>query len=241
MGLPRMTDPDGATPPGSGAMFDGVAPRYDLLNRILSLGLDQSWRRAAIAALELTRGALVLDLATGTGDLALRLARRDPCARIVGLDPSRRMLERCRQKLAAATVLEQVDLVLGDARSLPFDDARFDAATMAFGIRNVPDRARALTELERVLKPGGRAAILELTEPRGRIMGRLARFHMRTLVPRLGALLSSADAYGYLPQSIVAFPPPDEFAALIEAAGFERAKVTPFTFGVCHLFLAVKP
>jgi demethylmenaquinone methyltransferase/2-methoxy-6-polyprenyl-1,4-benzoquinol methylase len=225
---------------GSGAMFDVVAPRYDLLNRILSMGLDQSWRRAAVSALDLGASPFVLDLATGTGDLAIMLARRHPGARIVGLDSSKRMLERCRRKLETAGMLPRVALVVGDAQSLPFGDACFDAVTMAFGIRNLPDRPRALAEMSRVLKPGGRAAILELTEPRGGIVGRLARLYLGVLVPRLGALLSAPGAYRYLRRSIIEFPHPDEFAAMLRRAGFEKERMTPFTFGVCHLFLAMK-
>jgi demethylmenaquinone methyltransferase/2-methoxy-6-polyprenyl-1,4-benzoquinol methylase len=226
--------------PGFGGMFDIVAPRYDLLNRILSFGLDQSWRRATMAALDLDPGATVLDLATGTGDLALALAQQNP-QHIVGLDPSRGMLDRCRCKLDAAGVHTRVTLVQGDAQFLPFEDAHFDVVTMAFGIRNVSDQRQALVEARRVLKPGGRVAVLELTEPRGRILGRLVRFHVRTVVPCLGALLSSPSAYAYLPQSIFKFPPPDAFALEMEAAGFDRPNIMPFTFGACHLFLAVNP
>ncbi|MBW2531839.1 MAG: bifunctional demethylmenaquinone methyltransferase/2-methoxy-6-polyprenyl-1,4-benzoquinol methylase UbiE [Deltaproteobacteria bacterium] len=225
--------------PGSGAMFDAVSPRYDLLNRVLSFGLDQSWRRAVVAALKLGPEAAVLDLATGTGDLAVALAKQE--ANVVGLDPSRGMLAGCRRKLGAAGVGARVTLVQGDAQSLPFEDQRFDAVTMAFGIRNVPDRGRALTEARRVLKPGGQMAVLELTEPRGRLLGRLARFHVGVLVPRLGSLLSSPRAYRYLPKSIARFPSPEAFADEVQGAGFFPPTRRPFAFGACHLFLAANP
>src|SRR5688572_25248039 len=147
---------------GSGAMFDGIARRYDLLNRVISLGIDQNWRRQTVAALNLRPGARVLDLATGTADLAIMAARKEPGARVVGLDPSQGMLEVGREKVARAGLTERVELVAGDAQSLPFPDGSFDGICMAFGIRNVTDRDRALREMARVTRPAGRIAILEL-------------------------------------------------------------------------------
>ncbi len=222
---------------GSGEMFDNIADRYDLLNRVLSLGIDQRWRRRTIAALELGSDARVLDLATGTGDLALMIARRSPTAQVVGLDPSAGMLKVARDKVAAKGLEQRIELVLGDAERLPFEAESFDAVTIAFGIRNVPDRAAALREMRRVLRPGRKAAILELGEPRGGLLGPLARFHVHTVVPWLGALLSGAREYRYLQQSIAAFPPPEQFAALMQQSGFSEVRVHPLHFGVCHLYV----
>ena len=219
---------------GSGQMFDSIAHRYDLLNRILSLGLDRRWRRLTAKALGLQAGHRVLDLATGTGDLAIEIARAHRDVSVVGLDPSVNMLDRAGEKLDCQ---DAIDLVVGDAQNLEFDDRSFDSACMAFGIRNVPDRAKALREVSRVLAPGGRFAILELSEPRRGLLSRLSRFYIHHLVPRLGALLSGASEYRYLQKSIAAFPPADEFTDLMRSNGFEDVSARPLTFGVVHLYV----
>ncbi|HLU66954.1 MAG TPA: ubiquinone/menaquinone biosynthesis methyltransferase, partial [Kofleriaceae bacterium] len=211
--------------PGSGAMFDRIARRYDLLNRVLSLGLDRAWRRRTAAALELGAAPRVLDLATGTGDLALAILRRHPDATVVGIDPSAAMLAIARDKIARRGLARSVELQVGIAEQLPLADASVDAVTIAFGLRNVPDRERALREMARVTRPGGRVAVLELGEPRGRVLGPLARFHIHRVVPRLGALLSGAREYRYLERSIAAFPPPEEVAAMMVRAGLEPPPV----------------
>ncbi|MCA9580513.1 MAG: bifunctional demethylmenaquinone methyltransferase/2-methoxy-6-polyprenyl-1,4-benzoquinol methylase UbiE [Myxococcales bacterium] len=222
---------------GSGAMFDQIAHRYDLLNRLMSLGVDQSWRRRTVDALELPEGGRALDVATGTADLALRIARSQPSATVDGLDPSKEMLTIGERKIHGAELTSRVHLVQGDAQALPFADDTFDGVTIAFGIRNVPDRPRALREMARVTKAGGRVAILELSEPQGGFMGPLARFHIRQVVPRLGGLLSGASEYRYLQESIEAFPPPDEFAKVMERSGLRVLSVTTLTFGVCCLYV----
>lgn len=236
---------DGGEPrAGSGAMFDRIAHRYDLLNRVLSLGIDQRWRRRTVSALGLgdrPAPARVLDLATGTGDLALLTGRREPGSQLVGLDPAERMLARAAEKVDRARLGERVRLVVGDAEVLPFPDASFDGITMAFGIRNVPDRARALCEMRRVTRPGGRVAILELSEPEGGILGPAARFHVHTVVPWLGALLSGEREYRYLQRSIAAFPPAATFAGMMEEAGLRMLQVDRLTFGVCHLYVGERP
>lgn len=222
-------------------MFDRIAHRYDLLNRVLSLGIDQRWRRRTVRSLALddsADGARVLDLATGTADLAILVARKHPGVRVEGVDPSERMLDRGRAKIERARLADRVRLVTGDAESLPYPDATFDGVTIAFGIRNVPDRARGLAEMGRVTKPGGRVAILELSEPGGGLLGRVARFHVHTLVPRIGALLSGEREYRYLQDSIAAFPPAAEFADMMGAAGLDMVDVVPLTLGVCHLYVA---
>jgi demethylmenaquinone methyltransferase / 2-methoxy-6-polyprenyl-1,4-benzoquinol methylase len=235
---PPAASPAGAAlvAPGSGAMFDKIARRYDLLNRVMSFGVDRRWRKRTVKSLALgDRAARVLDVATGTGDLAIDIARRHPRATVVGVDPSSQMIAVGDRKVTRFD--GRVTLTLGDAQRLAFDDASFDAVTIAFGIRNVPDRARGLREMARVCKPGGRVAILELGEPRRGVIAPLARFHIRHVVPRLGALLSGAREYRYLQSSIAAFPPPDEFAAMMTAAGLAVLEVVPLTFGVCTLYV----
>lgn len=224
--------------PGSGAMFDRIAARYDLLNRVMSFGVDRRWRRRTADALALPdRPRRVLDVATGTADLAIEIARHYPQAAVVGVDPSTGMIEVGARKLAARALDDRITLAVGDAQALDFADASFDGATMAFGIRNVPDRPAALRELARVCRPGARVAILELGEPEGGLMAPLARFHIRTVVPRVGALLSGAREYRYLQSSIAAFPPPAGFAAMMKEAGLDVLDVVPLTFGVCHLYV----
>ena len=219
-------------------MFDNIAGRYDLLNRIISLGIDQSWRKKTVESLQLTAGARCLDLATGTGDLAILIAQKCPEVHVTGVDPSSGMLGVGLRKLGDLGLRDRVQLLSGDAQALAFEDDTFDGTCIAFGIRNVPDRARGLAEMARVTKPGGRVAILELSEPRGGIWGPLARFHVHTVVPWVGSLLSGAKEYRYLQQSIAAFPPPDQFAALMNDAGLDVIDVIPLTFGVAHLFVA---
>jgi demethylmenaquinone methyltransferase/2-methoxy-6-polyprenyl-1,4-benzoquinol methylase len=225
--------------PGSGAMFDAIAPRYDLLNRLMSFGVDARWRKKTVRALALPAKARVLDLATGTGDLAVAIAKKHTDAHVVGVDPSVGMLAIGRRK--AEKFAGRIEMLEGDAQALAFGDRAFDAACIAFGIRNVPDRARGLAEMRRVVRPGGRVCILELGEPRKGILGPLARFHVHHVVPRLGALLSGKKEYRYLQRSIAAFPPPEEFAEMMRAAGLRVVEVKPLTFGVCHLYVGEVP
>jgi demethylmenaquinone methyltransferase/2-methoxy-6-polyprenyl-1,4-benzoquinol methylase len=238
-----MTELQVATPKdmrmGSGQMFDRIARRYDLLNRLLSLGLDQRWRRRVVRALQLTGSPRVLDVATGTGDLAIEIAKACPGATVVGLDPSPGMLGVAEGKLAKRRLSDRVSVIAGDAQALPQASCEIDAATMAFGIRNVPDRGLALRELARVVRPGGRIAILELNEPREKgLVAAAARIHTHHVVPRLGAWLSGAKEYRYLQSSVAAFPPPAELADLMRTSGLHVIEVTPLTFGVCTLYVA---
>lgn len=226
-----------STREGSGAMFDGIAHRYDLVNRVISLGIDQSWRKKTVRSLQLKPGARVLDLATGTADLAIMIAKLYPHVTLVGVDPSEKMLEVGRKKLGLAQLGERIELLVGDAQALALPSRSFDGVSIAFGIRNVPDRLQGLREMARVTKPGGRVAILELSEPRGGLLGPLARFHVHSVVPAVGALLSGAKEYRYLQRSIAAFPPPREFEALMVEAGLRVVASTALTFGVCHLYV----
>lgn len=227
--------------PGSGEFFDAIAPRYDLLNRIISLGIDRGWRRRTVRALGLRPGMRVLDLATGTGDLAIEIARSCDGVQVVGVDPSRGMLEIGREKVKRFGLADRVQLLEGDAQALELESGSFDAISIAFGIRNVPDRVLALREMARVGREGAKVALLELGEPKSGLLGPLARFHIRVMVPTIGALLSGASEYRYLQTSIAAFPEPDAFVASMRGAGLVEARVEPLTFGVCHLYLGQAP
>ncbi len=235
--------PDTSPADGSGEMFDAIAERYDRLNRVLSLGIDRSWRRKAVAALNLAQGAeaSVLDLATGTADLALEILRRHPGCRVTGLDPSTGMLAIGRRKAREAGSSDRLILQEGNAEDLPYEDESFDGTTIAFGIRNVPNRPRALAEMARVTRPGGRIVILELSEPRRSLIAPFARFHVRTLVPWVGAILSGSREYRYLQRSIAAFPSPEKFGAMMGDAGLNLLQAQALTFGVCHLYVAESP
>lgn len=223
---------------GSGEMFDAIAPRYDLLNRVLSLGIDQRWRQRLVRRLELGPQAYVLDHATGTGDLALQIARAEPTCRVLAMDPSQAMLTIAREKVAAAGLSERVELRQGDAERLEgVRTGELDAVSMAFGIRNVRDRERALREMARVTRRGGRIAILELSEPSEGLLRPVARWHVHRMVPWLGGLLSGSREYRYLQQSIAAFPSPRVFSALMESSGIRVLSVERLTFGVCHLYV----
>jgi demethylmenaquinone methyltransferase/2-methoxy-6-polyprenyl-1,4-benzoquinol methylase len=213
---------------GVRTMFDRIAPVYDVMNRTMTAGLDRRWRR--ITAQTVVRpGDAVLDACCGTGDLAIAGARAG--GRVVGLDFSQAMLERARRKAP------QLEWLEGDVLSLPFAAASFDAATVGFGVRNVEDLARALAELRRVLRPGGRLGILEITRPRG-ALAPFYRVWFDGVVPLLGKLLPGGSAYSYLPASVRRFPGPAELAELISAAGFRDVEVRLFGGGIVALHTA---
>jgi demethylmenaquinone methyltransferase/2-methoxy-6-polyprenyl-1,4-benzoquinol methylase len=209
------------------SMFDRISPVYDAMNRTMTLGLDQRWRRATVAAV-VEPGDRVLDACCGTGDLAVAASRAG--ARVTGLDFSERMLERARGKSS------EVEWVRGDAQQLPFEDASFDAATVGFGVRNLDDLERGLAELRRVLRAGGRLAILEITRPRG-LLAPFYRLWFDGLVPLLGKVLPGGSAYTYLPASVRRFPGPDELAGLLREAGFEDVRWRTFAGGIVALHI----
>lgn len=223
---------------GVRAMFASIAGRYDLLNRVLSLGVDRSWRRAATREALLLEPRDVLDVATGTADFALEIKRRVPQVRVTGSDFVPEMLAIGRQKAEA----RGLDIVLeeGDALALPYLDESFDAVTCAFGFRNFADYARGLAEMWRVLRPGGRLVILEFPPPRPGLFGDLFRFYFQRVLPRIGGLVSgNAGAYSYLPESVLAFPPPEQLALLMHATGF-RSRYCLLSGGIAALHVGDK-
>lgn len=222
-------------------MFDSIAPRYDLLNRTLSAGLDQRWRQRAVDALALEPGARVLDLCAGTADVALAIAARHADAQIVGVDFSSAMLAIGRRKIRARKVDRRIHLVRGDAAIIPVASGSCHGATIAFGIRNVSEPERALAELGRVLRPRARLAILEFGEPRIPGIKTLYRWYFRYLLPLIGRFVSKhQSAYSYLPASVGVFPPPAEFARTIERHGFVSVEAVPLTFGIVYLYVATR-
>jgi demethylmenaquinone methyltransferase/2-methoxy-6-polyprenyl-1,4-benzoquinol methylase len=221
-------------------MFDAIAVRYDFLNHLLSAGIDRRWRRRAIRALALTGDERVLDVCTGTADLAIAAVRGRPGARrAVGVDFADAMLRVAQRKLGRARLDPRVALVRGDATRLPVADSSVDALTIAFGIRNVEDVDAACREFARVLKPGGRIAVLEFAVPTTPLVGHAYLWYLRHVLPRVGAALSRHDdAYSYLPASIDAFATPDALVKTLRHAGFAGVDAVRLTLGSVCLYTA---
>jgi demethylmenaquinone methyltransferase/2-methoxy-6-polyprenyl-1,4-benzoquinol methylase len=215
-------------PEGVQSMFDRIAPVYDVMNRVMTAGLDRRWRRETVRAV-VRPGDRVLDAACGTGDLAIEASRAG--ARVVGLDFSGAMLERARRKAP------ELEWLQGDLLALPFEDGDFDAATVGFGIRNVADLEAGLRELRRVVTPGGRLGVLEITRPSG-ILRPFYSLWFDRVVPLLGRILPGGEAYTYLPASVRRFPGPDELAAAMRAAGFDDVRYRLFAGGIVALHVA---
>lgn len=233
----RVSTPPDKTPARIAGMFDAIAPRYDLLNHLLSAGLDRRWRDRAVAALALPDGARVLDLCTGTGDLALATVNRVPGASVVGVDFAGEMLRLALVKVRAASLGPRITLVRGDATRIPLASGSCDGATIAFGIRNVAEPERALGEIARVLRPGAPLAILEFGQPGIPGLRTAYAWYFRYMLPLVGRLVSKhQSAYSYLPASVGTFPPATEFARTLAAAGFSQVRAVPLTFGIVYLF-----
>lgn len=219
-------------------MFDRIAHRYDLLNRLLSMGTDVRWRRKMNRRIPEGAGLQVLDLATGTADVLIAMDRACPQVTSgVGLDMSGGMLKYGQEKLVRLGLDGKFQLVRGDATCLGLESASFDAVTISFGIRNVLDVSQGLAEMRRILKPGGRALILEFSLPANRLFRALYLFYFRNVLPRIGALISGDSyAYRYLNETVETFPYGEDFCQLMRAAGFEQVTATPLTFGIASLY-----
>jgi demethylmenaquinone methyltransferase/2-methoxy-6-polyprenyl-1,4-benzoquinol methylase len=223
------------------SMFDSIAGRYDFLNHFLSAGRDRRWRARAIRELDLSSDAHVVDLCTGTGDFAIAAVADRPRAAVVGVDFAGAMLSIGAQKLRERQLTSRVSLVRGDAMTIPIRDGWADAATIGFGIRNVQRPEAALLELARVLRPGGRLAILELGEPVIPGVREIYHWYFRQILPRLGRLVSHhQSAYSYLPASVANFPRPAEFAATLSSHGFRDVRAVPLTLGIVYLYVATR-
>lgn len=222
-------------------MFDNIAPAYDFMNRAMTLGVDRSWRRRTVEAVAAAGARRILDVATGTGDLALQMARSMPDARITGVDLSAGMIEVGRRKIAGAGEAERISLEVADCLALPMADGSFDAVTVAYGVRNFESLARGYAEMARVLRPGGLLAVLELTEPEQSLVRPLYKLYTRGIIPLVGKLVSGdSAAYRYLPRSIAAVPSGEAMLRLMRDAGLENASARRMTFGVCTLYTAFK-
>ena len=237
----RNSEPD-KTPAKIAGMFDAIAGRYDLLNTVLSGGLDRYWRAQAINSLRLTGHERLLDVCTGTADVAIGAAKRaGGAARVVGIDFSGSMLSFGLEKVRSAALADRIQLVRGDAMNLPVANGSVHAATIAFGIRNVMQPETACRELLRALTPGGRLAILEFGTPDSRLFGPVYQWYSRNILPRIGRAVSRHEAaYTYLPESIGAFAYGQEFARILNVAGFSQIEARPLMFGAVYLYSAQK-
>lgn len=222
-------------------MFDSIAHKYDLLNHTLSLGFDKGWRRKGIARLRPFSPQSILDIATGTGDLAISMYKTLKPRHIIGADISEGMMDIGRKKVADAGYADHISFEYQDSMDLSYPDNTFDAVTAAFGIRNFEDIEKGIAEMYRVLKPGGHLMILELSTPESFPMKQLYTIYSKTVIPTLGRLFSKQkEAYNYLPASIKAFPQGKVMTGLLTHKGFENAQVHTFTFGICSLYTANK-
>jgi demethylmenaquinone methyltransferase/2-methoxy-6-polyprenyl-1,4-benzoquinol methylase len=221
-------------------LFDAIAPRYDFLNHFLSLGIDISWRRRAIRLLEPYKPRRILDVATGTGDLAIEASRLMP-GRIVGIDISKKMIDIGKQKIRAKNLESVISFESGDAERLEYESGSFDAITVAFGVRNFSDLKKGLSEFYRVLRRGGVAVILEFSKPRSATIARAYGLYSRHVLPRIGGFVSrNREAYEYLPNTIAEFPDGAAFCSELRDAGFAEVQWYPQTFGIAALYRATK-
>lgn len=222
-------------------MFDTIAPRYDFLNRVLSFGIDRSWRRFAVGRIKYAADGRILDVATGTGDVALEIAAQTPdSVSIVGVDFAKEMVELGREKVRLSPYAGRITMEVAPCEAIPFPEESFDSVTIAFGIRNVVDRLQGLREMHRVLKSGGRVVILEFSTPRSKIFKSLYYFYFLRVLPVIGGLFSKFSAYKYLPDSVLEFPPQEEFKALMAAAGFRNLAHHDLTGGIATVYVGEK-
>lgn len=222
-------------------MFDKVASSYDLLNRLTTLGIDIIWRKKAINTLDRSHKK-ILDVATGTADVALEINKQFPDAeQIIGLDISPEMLNKGREKIANKGLSDRIKLVEGDSENLPYEDHYFDAITVSFGVRNFEDLPKGLSELQRVLKPGGQLMVLEFSHPTVFPIKQLFNFYFKYILPSIGRVISSdKDAYQYLYDSVQAFPNNEGFLKLLHQSGFKSNQCKPLTFGICSIYTGIK-
>ncbi len=221
-------------------MFDNISARYDFLNHFLSLGIDKGWRRKVVRMLKKDNPEKILDIATGTADLAIALTKI-PGANVTGVDISAGMLKVGGEKIEKRGLTERIALQLGDSENLPFEDNSFDAITVAFGVRNFENLEQGLSEILRVIKPGGTVAILEFSQPTGFPFKQLYRFYFKFILPTIGKLVSKDEsAYTYLPESVDAFPYGTRFLDILNKLGYQDPVARPVTFGVATIYSATK-
>lgn len=221
-------------------MFDDISSKYDFLNHFLSFGIDHLWRKRLVSLLRERKPDTVLDVATGTGDLALAVSTLNP-QKIVGIDISEKMLEVGRLKIADRGLTNIITLQSADAEKIPFSDNSFDASTVAFGVRNFENLVAGLTEMRRILRPGGCMLILEFSHPRSFLMKQLYSIYSRFFIPNAGRLISgNSKAYSYLPESVAAFPSGNDFLEILRSIGLKNARQLSLSMGIASIYIAEK-
>lgn len=221
-------------------MFNNISPKYDFLNHLLSLGIDHLWRRKAIRMLKKEAPKRVIDLATGTGDFALAALKLNP-DEIIGVDISEGMLEEGRKKVKKRGKEDIISMILGDSENLPFEDNEFDALTVGFGVRNYENLEKGLSDMLRVIKPGGTAIILEFSKPKKFPVKQFFRFYSKFIIPTIGKMVSKDNAaYEYLPESVAAFPEGEEFMDILRKVGYKNPTATLVSGGIATIYKAVK-
>ena len=222
------------------SMFNNISGQYDFLNHFLSLGIDILWRKKAIKLLKADQPKLILDIATGTGDFAIEALALHP-NKVIGVDISEGMLEVGRKKLKRKKLEEKIELQLGDSERLLFDDNKFDAIIVAFGVRNFENLEKGLTDMNRVLKPGGKAVILEFSKPKSFPFKQLYQFYFKWILPKIGSIISKdQSAYTYLPESVNEFPDGKKFLDILEKTGFTNNQCKPLTLGISSIYIGTK-
>lgn len=221
-------------------MFNSISGNYDFLNHFLSLGIDIRWRKKAVKLLAPEKPKFILDIATGTGDFAIETISLKP-EKVIGVDISEGMLEVGRKKMKARGYDAIIDMRLGDSENLPFEENKFDAVIVAFGVRNFENLEKGLAEMHRVLKPGGRVVVLEFSKPRAFPFKQLYNFYFKFILPKIGRMVSKDPAaYTYLPESVQAFPDGNDFLNILNKLGYKQTACKPLTFGISSLYTAVK-
>lgn len=222
-------------------MFNNISGTYDFLNHFMSLGIDIIWRKKAIRLLKKSSPQYLLDVATGTGDFAIEAINILNPEKVIGVDISEGMLDVAKKKIAKKGLEGKFEVQLGDSEGLSFADNTFDAVTVAFGVRNFEHLEKGLSDMCRVLKPGGKAVILEFSKPKGFPVKQLYNFYFHRITPFIGRLFSKdSTAYGYLPESVAKFPDGREFTDILQRAGFSESRAFPQTFGVCTIYIGTK-
>ncbi len=219
-------------------LFDKVAKHYDSLNTFFSLGMDTLWRKKL--ALELSGSSSILDIATGTGEVAIQMVKNLSGVKVTGLDPSAGMLELAKNKIGSSEISDQISLTQGSAENLPFTDDSFDAVSIAFGIRNTQDPAKSLSEMRRVLRAGGRAGIMEFAIPENRLFKPLYLFYFRNILPLVASVFGNRNEYKYLSDSTRAFPQREGFIELMEQSGLRVEKTVELMLGIVIIYVGVK-
>ena len=220
-------------------MFNNIAPTYDRLNHILSVNIDRLWRRRVVRLVQKMKPQQILDVATGTGDLAIAMAQKIEGCRILGVDLSEQMLAVAREKVAACGLSETIALAVGDAEHLEVADGSVDVATVAFGVRNFENLEQGLREMHRTIKEGGHIVILEFSTPRARLFGALYHWYSHKVLPFIGRLISrDGAAYDYLPSSVDEFPAPEKFMEMLAGVGFKNCKARSQSFGIAQIYTA---